>query len=596
MAAVILHPGRTLTEAELIAFCEPRLPYFAVPRYLEFVERAAEHRERQGAEIQAARARRDRQNLGPRGRRRAPQASMTLSTMTLSTVNFDTMTPAMPHIFPTVLHMLAAAGDTAPERVALRCGEERLTYREYISCVAGFAQALGGEVRGGRVALIMPNSIDAAVATFAILAAGAQAVPLNPAYTAHELRSILADAEPSAIVCDAALQDLIGSLAAELGIGRTIVVDAGSRLTRWASQRLSLPAFPEAALARHPAIHRWHDRPFQGRQSHPPRHVDQRRATRGPAAVRRRRENPDRHADLSFLRHLHGTATRALLPRHAFDPAALSSRGCAAHDRRARHHVVRGKPDIVRRPDGARGVRHDEFRKPPASASPVRRHCGWKPCAAGKPRPRCTICEGYGQSEAGPVLTFNPRDGIRKQGSVGVPLPLTEVQIVDSETGTRPLAPNEPGEIRARGPQIMSGYRNRPEETAAALRDGWLYTGDIGAIDEDGYLFILDRKKDMAIVGGFNVYPREIEEALCAHPAVAEAAVIGVPDSYRGEALIGYVVLRQPDASESGALTSYLAERLTRYKIPRDIRICAALPKTTVGKIDKVALKAAHRG
>jgi len=132
--------------------------------------------------------------------------------------------------------------------------------------------------------------------------------------------------------------------------------------------------------------------------------------------------------------------------------------------------------------------------------------------------------------------------------------------------------------------------------TAAALRDGWLHTGDIGAIDEDGYLFILDRKKDMAIVGGFNVYPREIEEALCAHPAVVEAAVIGVPDSYRGEALIGYVVLRLPGASGCDALTSFLAERLTRYKISRDIRICAALPKTTVGKIDKVALKAAHRG
>ena len=122
--------------------------------------------------------------------------------------------------------------------------------------------------------------------------------------------------------------------------------------------------FSRGALARHPAIHRWHDRPFQGRQSHPPRRVDQRRATRGPAAVRRRRENPDRHADLSFLRHRHGTVARALLPRHAFDLAALSSRGYAAHDRRAPHYVVRGKPDIVRRPDGARGVRHDEFRKP----------------------------------------------------------------------------------------------------------------------------------------------------------------------------------------------------------------------------------------
>src|SRR6266478_1744128 len=138
--------------------------------------------------------------------------------MILATKTLDTLTPAMPHIFPTVLHMLAAAGDAAPERVALRCGDERLTYREYVSCVAGFAEALGGEVRGGRVALIMPNSIDAAVATFAVLAAGAQAVPLNLAYTAHELRSILAEAEPAVIVCDAALQGLIGSLAAELGI------------------------------------------------------------------------------------------------------------------------------------------------------------------------------------------------------------------------------------------------------------------------------------------------------------------------------------------------------------------------------------------
>jgi long-chain acyl-CoA synthetase len=149
----------------------------------------------------------------------------------------------MPHIHPTVLHMLAA-GDAAPQRLALRCGEEQLTYREYISCVAAFADALG-KVQGERVALIMPNSIDAAVATFAILAAGAQAVPLNPAYTAYELRSILADAEPATIVCDATLKDMVGSLAAELGISRTFVVDAGSRLTRWASERRSLPTFPD---------------------------------------------------------------------------------------------------------------------------------------------------------------------------------------------------------------------------------------------------------------------------------------------------------------------------------------------------------------
>ena len=169
--------------------------------------------------------------------------------------------------------------------------------------------------------------------------------------------------------------------------------------------------------------------------------------------------------------------------------------------------------------------------------------------------------------------------------------PRTDIEIVDLGTGTTVLATGEPGEIRARGPQIMTGYRNRPEETAAALKDGWLYTGDIGSLDSDGYLFIRDRKKDMAIVGGFNVYPREVEEVLCAHPAVAEAAVIGVPDSYRGEALVSYVVLRQPSVIDAETLASYLAERLTRYKLPRDIKICTQLPKTTVGKIDKVALK-----
>ena len=383
MAAVILHPGRTLNEAELIAFCEPRLPYFAVPRYLEFV---SELPSTESGKVQKYKLSErgvtdktwDREAAGGPRKRRA---------MTSSTVNFDTMTPAMPHIFPTVLHMLAAAGDTAPERVALRCGEERLTYREYLSCVAGFAQALGGEVRGGRVALIMPNSIDAAVATFAILAAGAQAVPLNPAYTAHELRSILADAEPSAIVCDAALQDLIGSLAAELGIGRTIVVDAGSRLTRWASQRLSLPAFPEAhalAILQYTGGTTGRSKGVNLTHRAMSTNVAQREALLPSGAD----ENilivtPTYHSyaiSMGLLLAPYCRGTLSILQRYRPEDAL---RTIEEH----RHHVVRGKPDIVRRPDGARGVRHDEFRKPPASASPVRRHCGWKPCAAGKPRP-----------------------------------------------------------------------------------------------------------------------------------------------------------------------------------------------------------------
>jgi long-chain acyl-CoA synthetase len=193
------------------------------------------------------------------------------------------------------------------------------------------------------------------------------------------------------------------------------------------------------------------------------------------------------------------------------------------------------------------------------------------------------LYEGYGQTEAGPVLSFNA-PGRTKTGSVGVPLPDTEIQIVDVQGGR--------GEIRARGPQIMQDYRNRPEETAQALRDGWLYTGDIGEFDADGYLYIRDRKKDMVIVGGYNVYPREVEEVLCGHPAVAEAAAVGAPDPYWGECLHAYVALRPGRREAPESLLDYCRGRLARYKIPATLEILDALPKTTVNKMDKLALKA----
>jgi long-chain acyl-CoA synthetase len=204
----------------------------------------------------------------------------------------------------------------------------------------------------------------------------------------------------------------------------------------------------------------------------------------------------------------------------------------------------------------------------------------------------CPILEGYGQTEAGPVLSFNPQDGVRKPGSVGVAVPLTEIQIVDTVSGTTILPAGEQGEIRARGPQIMVGYRNLPDETAATLRDGWLYTGDIGEFDGDGYLFIRDRKKDMAIVGGFNVYPREIDEVLYAHADILEAAAVGVPDAYRGEVIKAFVVPRPGRAPAPEELLDYCRANLARYKVPASIEIVAALPKTPVGKIDKKALRA----
>jgi long-chain acyl-CoA synthetase len=206
------------------------------------------------------------------------------------------------------------------------------------------------------------------------------------------------------------------------------------------------------------------------------------------------------------------------------------------------------------------------------------------------------VYEGYGQTEAGPVLSFNPAGGPVKPGSVGVPVPDTAIEIVDVETGARVLPAGERGEIRARGPQLMQGYRNRPEETAQALRDGWLYTGDIGEFDADGYLYVRDRKKDMVIVGGYNVYPREVEEVLCAHPAVAEAAVVGAPDAYRGEILRAYVVLRSGVAASGAELVAHCEANLAKYKVPATLELLATLPKTSVSKTDKQALRARARG
>jgi len=181
--------------------------------------------------------------------------------------------------------------------------------------------------------------------------------------------------------------------------------------------------------------------------------------------------------------------------------------------------------------------------------------------------------------------------GVVKPGSVGIPVPGTQIQIVDVDTGTRVLPCGERGEIRARGPQIMQGYRNLPQETAQTLRDGWLYTGDIGEFDADGYLYIRDRKKDMLIVGGYNVYPREVEEVLVMHPAVLDAAVVGIRDQYRGELPVAYVALRSGARADGDELLAHCRANLARFKVPARIRILDALPKTSVAKTDKKTLR-----
>ncbi|MFO7270823.1 MAG: long-chain fatty acid--CoA ligase [Sphaerobacter thermophilus] len=196
-----------------------------------------------------------------------------------------------------------------------------------------------------------------------------------------------------------------------------------------------------------------------------------------------------------------------------------------------------------------------------------------------------TIIEGYGLSETSPVTHVNPATGLRKPGTIGIPVPDTDAEIVDIDTGTRVLPPGEPGELRIRGPQVMAGYWGMPEETADAMRDGWFYTGDIATMDEDGYFTIVDRKKDMILASGLNVYPREVEEVLYEHPAVLEAGVIGVPDPYRGESVKAYVVLKPGASATAEELEAYCREHLSAYKVPHAFEFRDTLPKSGVGKV-----------
>ncbi len=204
------------------------------------------------------------------------------------------------------------------------------------------------------------------------------------------------------------------------------------------------------------------------------------------------------------------------------------------------------------------------------------------------------IFEGWGMTETTALGTSTPMLAKRKPGSIGLPMTGTELRIVDLDKGDHEVALGEEGELCIRGPQLMKGYWNKPEETAKTLRDGWLFTGDIAKMDEDGYFYIVQRKKDMILVGGFNVYPNEIEEVLFTHPAVKEAAVIGVSDEYRGEAVKAFIVLKPGTKTTAEELTGHCKERLAKYKIPSFIEFIESLPKSAVGKVLRRELREAE--
>ncbi|MCC5972184.1 MAG: AMP-binding protein [Pararhodobacter sp.] len=492
--------------------------------------------------------------------------------------------------YPSVLHMLQDAVETAPDQLAIVCGQDTLTYRDYLNCITQVSQELRhwGVTPGDRVMTLLGNSADAAVATFAVQASGAQLVPLNPAYTQAELVPVFADAEPKVILHDAKLKEHIGPVAPKNV--RCVSIGPGAR-------RLIVAQSSTPAALNLPQPDTLSTLQYTGGTTGTPKGVNLTHGAISVNVAQREALLPTQDGEqvmcITPLFHVYAVSMGLYLAANCRGTLHIVQKfdaGTVLQD--IQRHLISflsASPTIflgLMRHEGfgAANLRSLRVCSSGSAALPEQVLRRWEAVTG------CPVCEGYGQTEAGPVLTYNPLNGLRKPGTVGHTVPMTEVQIVDPETGTRLMPAGDEGEIRARGPQVMAGYRNRQKETSEVLRDGWLYTGDIGRLDSDGYLTICDRKKDMVVTAGFNVYPREIEEVLFAHPLIADAAVIGVPDDYRGEALIALVVRTDPSLT-ADAVMEHLSPRLTKYKWPRDVRFFEALPKTPVAKTDKAALR-----
>jgi long-chain acyl-CoA synthetase len=515
--------------------------------------------------------------------------------------------------------------------VAHRLIEASLTYAELDRLADRFAAGLQslGVRKGDRVALLLPNCPQFVIAFYGALRAGAVVVPCNPLYTAPELRRQLADSGVETLVALSRLHAVARAARGGTSVRNVILTNIKEQFPpllrilftvareRREGYRTTIdPAagehlFPDllrAGTALRPVDVRPEDTAvlqYTGGTTGVPKGAVLSHRALVANVLQSRAWNPtlvegrECGVDVMPLFHVYGltvimgvsvatASAMVLIPRFDLEHLLL-----ALHVHRPRSFA--GAPRIYVAAANAPGLARYDLRSVEVFQSgsaplPVEVQTRFEQLAGGG-----RVLEGYGLTEAAPVTHTTPRKGQRKLGSIGVPIPDVDAKIVDLETGTRDLPVSETGELVVRGPNLMDGYYERPEETALALRDGWLYTGDVARMDEDGYFFIVDRKKELIIVSGYNVYPREVEEALYAHPAVLEAAAIGIPDPERGEVVKAFVVLRPGASATADELRSHCASSLARFKIPVEIEFRSDLPKSTVGKVLRSALAEEER-
>jgi len=505
----------------------------------------------------------------------------------------------------------------------------QIRYGDLDVLVKRFAAGLQrlGVRRGTPVSLHLPNCPQFVIAYYGVLRAGGIVVPHNPLYTAREVEHQLRDAGVEVAVTLDLMYPKVAEAAASTGVRHIVFSGIQEFMAPMLRALYPLKALREGhrvKIAPAPTVHPFRalltDTPpsavpvspddpalyqFTGGTTGVPKAAiltHRNLVANAAQAVAWYGGDPETHvgeramAVLPFF-HIYGMTSVLnfsiwlgieiiLIPRFDVEMVLRAVR-------RHRPVVFHGVPTMYMALLNHPGLRPDDLSSVQSCISgamslPQEVQRRWETATGGR------LVEGYGLTEASPITHCNPILGQRKAGSIGVPMPDTDARIVDPETG-RTLPVGEVGELAVAGPQVMRGYLNRPQETAGALHDGWLFTGDIARRDEDGYFFIVDRKKEMINVAGLKVFPREVEEVLYEHPAVREAAAIGSADPLKGEVVKAFVVLREGTTATADDLIAYCRDRLAPHKVPKAIEFRATLPKSLVGKILRRALTEEER-
>ena len=535
----------------------------------------------------------------------------------------------------TLLDILRDSAREHPDDVAFFFMGASLSWRELELKSNAFASALRayGVGKGDRVAVLMPNSPQMIIAEFGIWKAGSIVVLLNPLYTEHELEHALRNSEAETAVVLTLFYEKINAIRSNTPLKRMITTSikeylpplkrvlftlvkekrGGHRIVRRADDHAMSemvethaqssappvtvtpedPALflfsggttgnPKCVIGRHEALvmtgmqsNAWFDSAFEKKKivmmlNLPLFHVFAQVAVMASGFVRR--------------------ASMVLMP----DPRDVGA--LIATIKRHKVEMMAGVPTLFNAL-----AAHPRLKRDPKALRSLRLIISGASSLHLETRKRFEeltggyIIEGYSLTEAMASPVCSPVRGKKKSGSVGMPAMDVEIRIVDAEKCDEVLQPGAIGEILVRSPQNMTGYWKNPEESAAVMRDGWIYTGDLGYLDEEGYLFVVDRKKDVIKVSGFQIWPREVEEVIATHPSVLETGVAGVPDDYQGEAIKAWVVLRSGCTLDGASLQSHCRKVLAAYKVPKHIEFCDSLPKSTVGKVLRRVLVERHNG